>query len=173
MSTWIPYYGTGTHIGKSLIGQAGSNQVDVYEFRSQMGPSVTACWDLRDKSLDYDTLRKLSSELHRASPNYLGDYYPLSSYLRDDQTDGWMAWQWWRPEVGKGVVHAFRRQDAKESTQNYRLYGLDPEATYEIEDADQAATYERTGKALLEDGLRIELQNPRSAALVFYEQTSK
>ncbi|MEM8945730.1 MAG: alpha-galactosidase, partial [Planctomycetota bacterium] len=171
MSMWMPYYGTGTHIGKSLIGQAGSNVVDVYEFRSQMGPSVTACWDLRDESLDYDTLRTLSAQLKRASPNYLGDYYPLSAYLRDDQTNGWMAWQWWRPEVGKGVVHAFRREAAQDSRQSYRLHGLDPTATYTIDNADHDASYRKTGKELMEDGLQIELKDPRSAALVFYAQS--
>lgn len=170
ISMWIPYHGTGTLVGKSAIGLASTNQVDTYAFRSHMAPSVTACWDMRDKQLDYDMLRKLSKQLQRAAPNFLGDFYPLTPYAPDGKQDVWMAWQWDRPEIGKGVVQAFRRAENNKSHQRFPLYGLNPDAIYRLEDADAAQPVKRSGRQLLEEGLEIDLPNPRSAALIFYQR---
>ena len=172
MSFWIPYYGTGTHVGTSEIGQEGSHEVDVYAFRSQMSPSLTACWDMRDESLDYDTLRKLASQHQKAAANYMGDYYPLSNYAPNDELDAWVAWQWFRPEAGKGVVHAFRRDQSKTNTETYQLFGLDPHKTYLVQNADEAPqpVYKMSGQQLLDEGLVITLPQPRTAALLFIEQ---
>jgi len=84
--------------------------------------------------------------------------------------DVWMAWQWARPAVGKGVVHAFRREKSSESTKRFPLHGLDPNATYRVEDADARRPVRRRGRELLEEGIVITLPAPRSAALVFYER---
>jgi alpha-galactosidase len=170
ISIWLPYHGTGTMVGRSAIGQHGSETVDVYAFRSQMAPSMTACWDMRNKELDYDTLRKLAEQHQRAAPNYLGDFYPLTPYAPSDQLDVWMAWQWARPELGEGVVHAFRRADSNQSHLRFKLRGLDPDATYLVEDADQQQPVTRSGKQLMEEGMKIELAEAPQAALIFYHK---
>ena len=167
-SMWVPYHGTGTHVGHSAIGQHSTEKVDVYAFRSRMSCSVTACWDMRKKEIDYDTLRKLTGQMAEASPNFLGDYYPLTPYASDIERDVWIAWQWDRPEKGEGAIQAFRREEDLQPRHRFRLRGLDPEASYRVHDVDHEAEQTVSGAKLLRHGLVIELPEPRSAALIMY-----
>ena len=169
-SLWVPYHGTGTHVGKSAIGQHSTKAVDVFAFRSHMSCTVTACWDMRDKELDYDTLRKLSGQLMKTAPNFIGDFYPLTPYVTEIVTDVWLAWQWDRPEEGKGAIQAFRRSDDIDVQKRFRLRGLDPKGVYRIDNADDDDDIVRTGEELRTRGLLIKLPEPRSAALIWYEK---
>jgi alpha-galactosidase len=168
ISSWIPYHGTGTLIGQSAIGLHTTEELDAYDFRSHMASNVTACWDVRRKDLNYDELRRLTGQLLEASPNFLGDFHPLTPY--SVQADDWIAWQYDRPEEGTGVVQAFRRDDNQQASQAYRLKGLDEDSTYEVKNADEKTTAEMSGKELMESGLTIDLPRPRSAALIFYRK---
>lgn len=168
ISNWLPYHGTGTLIGKSAIGQDTTDRLDPYDFRSQLACSVTACWDMRDRNLDYDGLRRLTGQLREASPNFLGDYYPLTPY--SVASDVWMAWQYDRPEQGTGVVQAFRRQDNSQDKQTFRLHGLDANAQYLVRNVDSDDEIRMTGAELLNRGLTINLPTPRSAALLMYRK---
>ena len=53
ISLWIPLSGT------------GAADVDSYIFRSNMVPFCNCLWDMRDKKLDYDLMRRLTSEFAR------------------------------------------------------------------------------------------------------------
>ena len=169
-SLWVPYHGTGTHVGRSAIGQHSTTAVDVFAFRSHMSCTVTACWDMRDKELDYDTLRKLSAQLMETAPNYMGDFYPLTPYVTEIVADVWLAWQWNRPEAGKGAIHAFRRSEDLEPRKRFRLRGLDPKGVYQIDNVDSDDDIVRSGEELGRHGLVIELPEPRSAALILYSK---
>ncbi len=67
---WIPFFGTGI------------NSTDPYVFRSQMCPHLTACYDMRNRELDYEALRRLYGQWLEIGPYFLGDYYPLTPYSR-------------------------------------------------------------------------------------------
>jgi alpha-galactosidase len=168
ISYWIPYNGTGTSIGKSAIGANASEEVDAYDFRSQMASNLTACWDVRRKDLNYDKMRLLTSQFREASPSFLGDFYPLTSY--SVRPDAWMAWQYDRREKGKGIVQAFRREANSESTQVFELRGLDPDAQYELTIADDGDGAVTTSAELEGATLTVELRKPRSAALIYYRK---
>lgn len=170
IAPWFPYHGTGTLVGSSAIGQPSTDLVDRYAFFSHIAPSVTACWDMRDKDLDYDALRELTGYFQRATPDFLGDYYPLTPYAAHDELDVWVAWQWVRPEVGTGVVQAFRRDQSSEASQRFLLCGLDPDATYSVESTDAKSPVKQSGQQLMEEGLLIELPEPRSAAMFFLQK---
>ena len=169
-SMWVPYHGTGTHVGHSAIGQHSTEGVDIYAFRSHMSCTVTACWDMRRKDLDYDTLRKLTAQMAKASPNFMGDYYPLTPYASEIERDVWIAWQWDRPEANQGAIQAFRRAEDLDPQRRFRLRGLDPEASYRLNNVDREEDVVISGADLLRDGLTIELPEPRSAALILYRQ---
>lgn len=171
IAQWLPYHGTGTLIGKSAIGQNTTEQLDPYDFRSHMACSVTACWDMRDKELNYDELRKLTGQMREVSPNYLADYYPLTPYSL--KPDAWIAWQYDNPEQGTGVVHAFRRDQNKESTQALHLHGLDRDAQYVVKNLDSGNEQTLSGAELSDNGLSVELANPRSAALLTYRNAAE
>jgi len=171
ISQWLPYHGTGTLIGKSAIGQNTTDKLDPYDFRSHMACSVTACWDMRDKNLDYDELRRLTGQMRDVSPEFLADFYPLLPYTL--KPDVWIAWQYDNPEEGTGVVEAFRRDQNPESTQTLSLRGLEPEAKYVVTNLDTGEEQTASGSELADTGLTVELPKPRSAALITYHKVDE
>jgi alpha-galactosidase len=161
LSLWLPYHGTGTLVGKSAIGQNTTEGVSVYDFRSHMASSVTACWDMRDKSLNYDKLRQLVSELTAIAPFYQADYYPLTPHTLSPSE--WIAWQFNRPETGEAIVQAFHRQDSSQPEHRLKLRGLDPNAQYCILAVETEDSWTESGATLMEDGLKATLPEKRSA----------
>jgi alpha-galactosidase len=154
LAQWLPYFGTGT---KTLT---------AYDFRSCMCPGMIPCWDMRDKNLDYDLMRKLAKEWRSVAQNYLGDYYPLTPYSLEKNV--WMAWQFDSPESGEGLVQAFRRDDCENAKNTFRLQGLDPGAIYEIVDLDVGTPVKISGKNLMEEGLAVEIKAKPGAAVITY-----
>jgi alpha-galactosidase len=155
IALWLPYFG---HAG---------GQFDTYAFRSNMYPSVIIDADVRDKNRDYANLRRNLDQLRRVAPNFLGDYYPLTPYSRGN--DAWMAWQFDRPEVGEGVVQAFRRPGCPQDSLRIHPRGLDPEATYEVKDADKEEVVFVSGKQLGNE-LTVTLPGRPAAALIIYKK---
>ena len=156
MAQWIPYFGTGT------------SGIDPYVFRSQMTPGVITTWDLRRKESDTDMMRTLIKQWRTVSPNYYGDFYPLTSYsLRNDV---WAAMQFDRPEVGEGFVEVFRRSQSSYETARFKLQGLDPLARYIVTNLDLSASQEFSGQELIDRGLEIQLKHAPQAALVTYRR---
>lgn len=171
LSSWFPFHGTGTLIGSSAISKGLSDQVDPYVFRSNMAPSVTACWDVRRKDLDYGKLRSLVEELRQVGPLYLGDYYPLTSYSLEN--NAWMAWQFDRPNLGKGVVQAFRRKESSETKTRLKLHGLEPNVSYLITNFDLPQGIKRSGRQLMEEGLLVEISSQPGATTLLYQRANR
>lgn len=156
LAKWLPYFGT------------GEREIDAYIFRSCMAPGMIPCWDMRDKSLDYDLMRKLSSEWRAAASNYFGDYYPLTPYSLANNT--WMAWQFNNPEKGEGLIQAFRRDESTSANYVYKLRGLDSDSNYNVKDADTKIIQEISGAELMDKGLRIEIPSKPGSALITYKK---
>jgi alpha-galactosidase len=157
ISLWIPLSGT------------GAAEVDRYIFRSNMVPFSNLLWDMRDKKLDYDLMRRLTSEFARIAHYWLGDYYPLTSFTTDQ--DAWMVWQFDVPETGEGMVQAFRRADSPYCGAQFKLQGLEPAARYALSDLDghQRPTT-HTGRELLEQGLGVSITNKPGAVVLTYKK---
>jgi len=151
---WLPYFGTGT---KAL---------DTYTLRSSMCSGVIGAWDLRDKNLDYHLLRKLLGQWREISPEYYGDYYPLTPYSLT--TDSWIAWQFNRPEAGRGAVQAYRRADCVYESARFKLNGLESGKTYIVRNLDEAAAQEITGRELMEKGLLVKVPETPGSAWITY-----
>jgi alpha-galactosidase len=158
IAPWIPYYGTGV------------NSFDGYVFRSQMAPWSTFCYDTRKKDQDYPALRKLVSQWEAVNRCYAGDFYPLTEY--DEKPTAWMAWQFDLPEEGVGMVQAFRRDQAKDSSRTLKLKGLEADRAYVVRELVTERDVRMTGKALMEQGLPVELLKPSSDALFRYERVT-
>jgi alpha-galactosidase len=153
---WMPYYGT------------GSGAVDPYMLRSVMCPHFTACFDMRRKDLDYESIRRELGAWRRFAENFLGDYYPLTAWSLDPTA--WIAWQFDRPEAGQGMIQAFRRAESPYEACRFRLCGLDPAARYLIRDVDRPETTERTGRELMDDGLLVSIPRQPWAAVLTYQR---
>jgi alpha-galactosidase len=156
ISLWIPLSGT------------GAQEIDPYVFRSNMVPFTNCLLDIRNKKLDYDQLRKLTSQWRDVSACYLGDFYPLTMYSLGK--DAWMAWQFDRPECGEGMIQAFRREKSIFETGRLKLFGLVPDARYEIIDVDRSEPQQATGRELMNKGLLVSIPDQPGAALIRYRQ---
>jgi alpha-galactosidase len=150
ISLWIPFHGTGV------------NSPDPYIFRSQMCPHLTPVFDMRDRKLDYESIRKRIAEWQAIAPLYYADYYPLTPYATTP--DAWLAWEFQDPKTGKGFVQAFRRPDCKMDSLKVKLRGLDPSRNYQLTDVDSGKVQE-LGKDLQ---VEIKLPGKPAAALITY-----
>ncbi|MBI5384463.1 MAG: NPCBM/NEW2 domain-containing protein [Verrucomicrobia bacterium] len=149
ISSWIPYYGSGCYF------------TDTYSARSYIMP----CTGYGGTNA---ATRRAYEEARQVAPYMLGDYYPLTPY--SIQPGDWIAWQFDRPDLNGGVVQAFRRDKNESPTQVLRLAGLAPSTQYEITDLDGAAPRKMTGKALMEQGLAVELKTKPGSAVIFYKK---
>jgi alpha-galactosidase len=180
ISLWMPYNGTGA-VDRESIKQSkiippfwlpndGSRELesDTYLFRSIMSPHITPCWDLRDRHLDYEMFRRLVRHWRQVAPNYYGDYYPLTPYSLDNSV--WMAWQFDRPEIGEGMVQAFRRADCADASARLKLRGLEADARYLVQELDARRSRQLGGKHLMERGLLVNIAERPGAAVIAYKQ---
>ncbi len=156
LSFWLPFFGT------------GSARTSSYDLRSSMCNSFTPCWDMRRTDLDYPALRKIFGQWREYAANFVGDFYPLTSYTLD--TAQWMAWQFVRPESGEGMVQAFRRQDSAYLAAQFKLQGLDPDATYALTNVDKCDPYTAKGSELMENGVKVEVDERPGAVVITYKK---
>jgi len=157
ISLWIPLSGT------------GAADVNSYIYRSNLSPFCNCLWDIRDRKLDYDLMRRLTGEFAKIAPYWLGDYYPLTPFTTDK--DAWMAWQFDVPEKGEGMVQVFRRAECPFYGRQLKFQGLDPAARYALTDLDVDPTAkEYTGKQLTEQGLAIDIASQPGAHLITYKR---
>lgn len=157
ISSWIPFHGTGV------------KDADAYRFRSMMTPYPNCLWDARRTDLDYDELRRLTSQWKAVAPNYAGDFYPLTAYSL--APDVWMGWQFDRPEAGEGMVQVFRRGESIYRAADLLLRGLDRTARYRITNLDAPdSSFEMTGRDLLEKGLPVDISAHSGDALIVYKR---
>jgi len=162
LAFWLPFFGTAVSAPRAY---------DPYTYRSNMCPHNTGCFDVRDRGLDYDLIRRLYAEWRAIAPCYFGDYYPLTPYSVAEDT--WLAWQFHRPEAQDGVVQAFRRSKSIFCAAEFILRGLDPKARYEVTDFDApGAKAVMTGADLMAvgKGLRVDIRGRPGAAVVAYKK---
>lgn len=156
---WLPCFGSNT---------VPVDTVNAYAIRSGHAMNVVLGYDLRRKDLDYDLLRKLAAEWRQIVPYYQGDFYPLTSYSRDEER--WLAWQFDRPDQGDGIIEAFRREKTEEASATFRLSGMDAAARYEITDLESGRSASFRGSELTEHGLPLEIKAKPGALVVRYRR---
>ena len=79
-----------------------------------------------------------------------------------------MILEFYRPDMGKGLVNIMRRSQSCYSTAEIKLQGLDADAIYVLEDADTGLVGEFSGKELAETGFPVSMPEKRTARLVFF-----
>ena len=163
---WIPLCGA----------VAPTHKLTTYSFRSAYCPALLIGWpmagvsDIQDRwsKVDLDLLRKLLKEYVAVRPCLFGDFYPLTPYSIEH--NAWIAWQFDRPDLGEGLVQAFRRPDCPEAVQQYQLHGLDPAATYTVTDLDENRERAMSGQTLMDAGLSVNLPTRPGAAVIRYKK---
>ncbi len=155
LSFWLPYHGTGT------------DQDGTYDLRSAMDCShFIACWDMRNRKLDYNRLRKIVNDWRGYADNYFGDYYPLTPYTTSN--DAWMAWQFDQPEQGRGLLQAFRRATSVYESARFKLRGLEPDARYVLTNLNSGNAQTLTGRELSEHGFSVAIEAQPGDTVITY-----
>jgi len=172
ISLWLPYYGTGTVAARNVgYYGGGKTPVEPYAFWSNVTPSLGFGIDMRVPELDYPALRGLVHQWRQIASNFYGDYYPLTRWSRDNSS--WIAWQFDRPEVGQGMVQAFRRENSVYESARFQLRGLDPEARYKITNLNEPSRVtEFSGRELSERGILVTIEERPSAVVLVYNRAS-
>lgn len=153
LAPWIPVFGLGSH-------------GDLYTMRSGLTPCITLGPDMRNENENFEICRDQMSLWNRSKKYWFGDYYPLSGYSLDPEA--WMAWQYHLPKIEEGMIQIFRRENSDYIASRYKLRGLSSEKTYEIEDMDTGIIGEYSGRELLENGLKIEIEKRPNGKVLFY-----
>ena len=151
LSSWLPFQGTGCYL------------YEPYAFRSFYLPSFGMGGLTRE---NVAAQKQAYRECSRIAPLMLGDFYPLTRHSLKE--DAWVAWQFDRPELGGGVVQAFRRAQAEAPTKTFRLRGLDPAAQYRLTDFDVTGSTKASGKQLMSEGIIVKLPRAPGAAVISY-----
>jgi alpha-galactosidase len=157
LAPWLPYFGAGCPL-------SGGRYVQ----RSNMAPWIGTAEDTDNDALDYADMRRFVAEWRRVIPCYWGDFYPLTPYTLEENV--WMAWQFDVPEKGEGLVQAFRREKAEIGSGVFKLRGLDAAGRYAVENLDGGKVDRLAGRALMDDGLRIEIPDRPGASLIVYRK---
>jgi len=152
ISSWIPFHGTGVEPSTP------------YVMRSHFRPCYAYGGANVNRKFDYQTCIRMANEWRQIADDLLGDYYPLTAYSLD--ADAWMAWQYDRPEMGRGVVQAFRRSGSPYESARFKLRGLDASATYELRNFDAAGASTISGRELMDPGLLLTLIDRPGSAVI-------
>jgi len=85
-----------------------------YAMRSALGPAMVTHWSSQaldgGARLPVDHIRDLMQEALALRKIFYGDFYPLLAWSQS--ADAWAAWQYDRPDLGEGLVVAFRRAES-------------------------------------------------------------
>ncbi|MCL5099465.1 MAG: alpha-galactosidase [Candidatus Omnitrophica bacterium] len=174
LSLWVPL--SAGVIGDPCPSARVTRQPDPYSMRSGFGPAMVMTWFGNEKQMpgsnfDYAQARRLLNEYVSLRDNFYGDYYPLTDYSLS--AENWIAWQFNRPDAGKGMVQVFRRQNSPYEKARFCLHGLDPSASYKLVNTDGGDSELTTGKQLMESGFSVLITNQPGAVVITYQKTDQ
>jgi len=163
---WIPLFG----------GVTPMQNLNAYSFRSAYSPAFLMGWpmagvpDVKERwaKMDLNLLRNLLNEYLAIRPYLFGDFYPFTDYSLDQTV--WAAWQFDRPDLGQGMVQAFRRSESPDESMRVRLYGLEMDAVYNLSGMDDPGSAAMTGRELMENGLLVQTKERPGSILVIYKK---
>ena len=150
LSHWLPLHGLGAAATDDLALRSGMGACGGFSINYRNPKAVAA-------------LRTHIDSYLKVRPLYTGDFYPLTPHSLE--TTSWIAWQFHRPDLGEGLVQAFRRPDAASDMLTVKLHGLVPQQRYEIENLDGGKEV-RTGAELMRGHAITLREKPAAAVLV-------
>jgi alpha-galactosidase len=146
LNTWVVHEGT-----------------TVADFRSRMsgafGISARLCeWDEGTR----ERAKRAIAEYKRLRPFVLKRRFLLTPQPRS--LHSWTVWQFYDPATDGGALLAFREQSPDERL-TVRLKGLNPDARYQLHNADTGETKTLTGIHLLRDGVSFTIPEQGGSTL--------
>ena len=99
-----------------------------------------------------------------------GDFHPLTEYSLSEE--GWMAYQFERPDLGGGIVVALRRKLSPYTKASFPFHVEGPDKAYRFTSFDTGKVTSAPGARLIEDGFEVELEERPGSAVFVYEYES-
>jgi alpha-galactosidase len=172
ISAQVGNHGLGHFLPLPCGGMGGAG--DTYAFRSSLNGGKSFSFELKfDQDgrarigdmggYPFDWHRQMLEEYQTVKPYLWGDFYPLTEC--DTATDSVQAYQLDRPDLGRGVIFAFRRQDCETA-----FFSATPELAtgtrYAFEDIEGGDPMDVTGG----ESLTIAMAEKRSSRLILYRK---
>jgi alpha-galactosidase len=148
----------------------GCWSVDPYGFRSIATTGTSFCPDLA--KIPAAEARQAIAEMKGLRALYQADFYPLLEINASQRA--WCAWQFDRPDLGRGFAMVFRRDQSRYVTAEIGLRGLEAKANYEVllaETYDPKPIRTMSGSELAR--LRITLDTAPASTLITYRKLSR
>jgi alpha-galactosidase len=143
-----------------------------YAFWSALGGGLMYGWRVFNdrKEVDLDLAERWISEFRALRHLAVGDFYPLLPHTNSEAE--WLAAQYDRPDLGEGLIVAFRRRHAPDGTALVRPRAIDPAATYVLEHQSTRTRRELAGRDLA-GGLTLALPAAPSHEVVRYRRLAE
>lgn len=166
-NAWIPFCGSSTK--ETARQEEVSAGADDYAFRASFLPvmNLTECWS-KNKSLDYDAVRRSIDEWKSINDLLLKDVYFLTPWQNRLDDAGITALAYFDDQNGKGVVLAFRKENCERDSVTVKLPFAGNDEKYVMRDENLPETA-ISGKTAAE-GLVVRLPDKRTSALVYLER---
>jgi alpha-galactosidase len=146
------------------------NRMDDNSFRSAMATSLCLGWIADAEDFDLARARQLVGQYREVRPLLVGGWYPVLPYTR--AADQWIASQYDRPDLGRGMVLAFRHAESPEKTKVLQLHELRTDATYELHCQDSGAKLVAKGSELMA-GIPVTISDAGQSELILYQKTGQ
>ena len=165
---WIPCCGAST---KETIDQLKAGKPDIYVLRASYLPVFNYGFEYtQDKTLDYDTLRQGIQEWKRVKEYFYNDFYVLTPWHSEPETDKWTVYMFLNSTTQEGVIQAFRQENCEEDSIEVNIKGVEKESYYNIEDIEGANSVNNIKGEDLLSGFRISLSEKRTSTLLFIKR---
>ena len=141
-----------------------------YNVRSCMSGTVVLYDRILKDGFPDELARQGIGEVKELRPYFLGDYYPLMKLTAEQDT--WWAYQLDRPDLGEGIVLAFRRPESQQTTATVQLQSIDVDSVYEVSVTGETYTHgayqSMRGNAIQE--LQLTIPERLGSALMRYRR---
>jgi alpha-galactosidase len=140
-----------------------------YAFWSALGGGLMYGWRVFNdrQDLDLGLAERWIAGFRALRHLAVGDFYPLLPHTNSEAE--WLASQYDRPDLGEGLIVAFRRRHASDGTALVRPRAIDPAASYLLEYQSTPGRREIAGRDLAA-GLTLALSAAPSYEVVRYRR---
>ena len=160
---WIPFCGANTKEKQTQLALTGVS--DKYVWRASYLPILNVDSQfVQDPNQDFDIIRFGLSEWKKISPYLLKDFYTLTPWHKEKDTNDFTSFCYIDPEKDKGIILAFRQENCARENLIIKLPFIKNNEKYCLIDED---TKEET---IITNVTTIHFDKPRTARLFWIEK---
>jgi alpha-galactosidase len=160
---WIPFCGANTKEKISELAPTGIS--DPYVWRASYLPSLNVDSQfVYNAEQNFDMLRFGLKEWKKVSPYLLKEFYPLTPWHNERDTNGFTAFCYYDREKEAGVLFAFRQECCNQDKLLLSLPFASTEDDYKLTDEDTHAEINTDGI------ITLHFDTPRSAKLLWIKK---